>query len=136
MKRLLLALWLCLIAAAAVAQSGGPAPSPSPQMTVATTPTALTYMGTMSLTANTSTAMTAANVTMNGATLLPFAFAKLFVLNTGSNLAYACWLGGTASASSGCEPLAAGASDTKFLNNTLTAPTFFSPSGTTLAFSN
>ena len=94
-----------------------------------------TFQGTMSLSAATSTAMTQANVTMAPGTYYPTTFNRLVVINTGSNSVYVCWAGGTASASSGCELLIAGASDTVTLSSN-TAPTFYSASGTTIAFRN
>jgi hypothetical protein len=101
-----------------------------------TTPTVSTFQGTMTLTAATSTTLTSGNVTMASSTVLPSTFQNLFVLNTGTNPVFVCWFGGTASATSGCETIVAGASDTRNLGNFATPPTLFSTAGTTLAFGN
>ena len=110
----------------------------SPGGAVATGAPTTSYQGTMVLTAATSLAMTSGNVTMSNSTVLPAAgsFVKLTVINVGANPAYACWLGGTASTSAGCELLAAGASDTVNLYGNANAPTFFSTAGSTLSFRN
>jgi hypothetical protein len=100
----------------------------------------LIYQGTMTLGAASSTQLIAANATMaTNSAALPAAgaFAKLTVINTGAtNAVYVCWFGGTASTTSGCEPLAPGASDTVNIAGVAAAPTFYSTSGTTLAFHN
>lgn len=98
-----------------------------------------TYQGTLNVPAATSTALVAGiNVVMASSTVLPApgAFVRLSIINVGSNAVYVCWFGGAASASSGCELLAAGAGDTKNIAGAAAAPTFFSPSGATLSFSN
>lgn len=99
-----------------------------------------TYQGSLALTANTSTSLITANVTMASSTVLPANFYNLTVTNTGTNPAFACWFGGTASASAGCEYIGANttmvARTTVNLNGATTAPTFFSTSGTTLTFRN
>ena len=97
---------------------------------------ATTYQGTLTLAANISTALTSGNVTMSNGTTLPAAFQKLTVVNAGMANAYVCWLGGSASASAGCELLGPGSGDTGYLNGSATPPSFFSASGTTLAFHN
>ena len=89
------------------------------------------------LTAATSTTLTTGNVTMApNSAALPATFAKLTVINVGTNPGFVCWFGGASSASSGCEMLAAGASDTVNLANFATPPTLFSTAGTTFAFRN
>ena len=96
------------------------------------------YQGTLTLSAATSTTLIAANVTMapNSATLpATFNGDTLTVINTVSvNTMYVCWGGGTASATSGCEPILPGAGDTVTLKGTGSPPSMFSTSGTTVAF--
>lgn len=103
---------------------------------VAILPPVTTYQGTIALAAATSTTLTSGNVTMASGTALPATFGKLTLINVGANPAYVCWFGGTASASSGCELLAAGASDTRNMGGFATPPTLFSVLGTTFAVGN
>lgn len=99
-------------------------------------PSITTYQGTIGLSAATSTTLTSGNVSMASGTVLPATFQKLTLINVGANLGFVCWFGGTASASAGCEPIAAGASDTVYLNDFATPPTLFSTAGTTFSFRN
>lgn len=101
-----------------------------------TTFTPTTYQGTIALTAATSTTLTSANVAMASSTVLPSTFAKLMLVNVGTNPGVVCWFGGTASITSNCETLAANASDSVNLGNFATPPTLFSTLGTTFAFRN
>jgi hypothetical protein len=107
----------------------------TPTVAATSTPATTTFEGTMTLAAATSTSLIAANVTMApNSAALPATFTTLTVSNTGTTPAFVCWFGGAASATSGCETLAAGASDAVSLAHFATPPTFFSTAGTTLAF--
>ena len=107
-----------------------------PTQTLTVNVPATTYQGTIALSAATSTTLTSGNVTMASSTSLPSTFQRLTLVNVGSNGGYVCWFGGAASASSGCELIAAGASDTVNLAGFGTPPTLFSTSGTTFSFRN
>jgi hypothetical protein len=118
---------------------GSSASAVSPTNAMPTGPAATTYDGTLSLAAATSTQLIAsAGVTMDGGTSLPTAgnFATISIVNTGSALAYVCLFSTTCSAASGGLPLAAGASITRNVAGSTVAPSFYSPAGTTLWFSN
>lgn len=104
-----------------------------------------TFEGTITPPASTSTALDATSIT-NGYTVmatnsaavstsLPAAWGKLVVSNVGPNGGYFCKFGGAAGAATGCEYLAAGASDTVWLNGQTAPPTFYSV-GTTFYFRN
>jgi hypothetical protein len=96
-----------------------------------------TYEGTLTLAGATSTALTSGNVTLApNSAALPSTFVKLTLINIGANPGFVCWFGGAASASSGCEMLAAGASDTVNLGGFATPPALFSTAGTTFSFRN
>ena len=95
-----------------------------------------TFQAQMTLSGATSTTLTTGNVTINAAgAALPPTFQRLTIINTGTNLAYVCWFGGTCSTTAG-EALPGGASDTVNLNGFTTPPTLFSTLGTTLSFRN
>lgn len=91
-----------------------------------------TYQGTLSV----STSVAVSTMMLSNNTTFPVAIGKMVIINTGTNVADICWFGGTCSAGSGSEPLAAGASDTIYLGGATTSPTAFSASGTTLAIHN
>lgn len=134
---------LVLLAVTGTAQAqpapGGCTDSVRPCYAV-TTPSATTYNGTMTLAAATSTALIAANVTMNNSTALPLAgaFGNLRITNVGTtNGVYVCWFGGTCSATAGGELLNPnGGSDMMNLTGAANAPTVYSTSGTSLTFHN
>lgn len=92
------------------------------------------FQGTLALSANTSTAVS--TLTLSNSTTFPAAIGKLVIINVGAATGYICWFGGTCSATGGSEPLAAGASDTLYLDGATTSPTAFSTAGTTLAVHN
>lgn len=98
--------------------------------TVTTTP--MTYQGTMALTANTSTGLLTANVTMTFGTLpAAGAFAKLVVIAPQGCAFTVNWDGGSATATSG-EQMGVGSnviSDTVNLTGLSNAPTLFSTAG-------
>jgi hypothetical protein len=141
MKKLLAALTLLFVfAGAAHAQNiplangcGTAAPSGSGpgyqdaggQACVSSMEPVATFQGTMSVSNSTSTTLNATNATMNNSTVIPAHFNRLKVTNTDTtNYVLVCWFGGTATTASGCEKLAAGASDTVNLGGSTTAPTF------------
>jgi hypothetical protein len=93
----------------------------------------MTYQGTMALTANTSTAMTSANVTMTfGVLPSPGAFGYLTIISPGSSCNFTVnWDGGSATAVSGEQfgPGTMVGSDKENLTGLSNAPTLFSTSG-------
>ena len=92
----------------------------------------MTYQGTMALTANTSTGLLTANVTMTFGTLpAAGAFAKLVVIAPQGCAFTVNWNGGSATATSG-EQMGVGSnviSDTVNLTGLSNAPTLFSTAG-------
>jgi hypothetical protein len=96
-------------------------------------PSVVTFQGTMTVPAATSTPLTAANVRMAPNMQLPDQITQLVVANVGANPVYVCWNGGTASASSGCELIPSGGSDYAAMASAGPV-TFYSTSGTTIAF--
>jgi hypothetical protein len=100
--------------------------------TVTTVPTPMTYQGTMTLAAATSTALIAANVTMTFGTLpAPGAFVKLVLIAPQGCTFTVNWDGGSATATSG-EQMGVGTNvgtDTVYLTGLANAPTLFSTAG-------
>ncbi|MDE2100796.1 MAG: hypothetical protein KGL39_26355 [Patescibacteria group bacterium] len=122
---------LAFIVLLAVAWSGQ-ARAQGASLTV-TSPT-ISYYGTLTLTASTSTSLS--TLTSSGTLPTTFGLGKMVVINTGTNAVNICWFGGTCSAAGASETLAAGASDTVYLGAFTTWPTAYSTSGTTLAIHN
>lgn len=101
--------------------------------------TATNMQATMVVPPETSTPLVSGNVvTSPNSAALPAAgsFTELTVINIGGNVVYVSWFGGTASATNGCIPIQPGGNITIDLTGSTNAPSFFSPSGTTLALSN
>lgn len=118
---------------------GSSASPVAPANPMPTGPGASTYDGTITLAAATSTQLVAsAGATMDGGTSLPTAgnFSTVSIVNTGSAPAYVCFFSATCSATAGGLPLQAGASISRNIAGSTVAPSFYSPAGTTLWFSN
>lgn len=124
---------MSLPASAQFARAQVPTPVTIVGGSVISTPSSLSYQGSLTLAATTSTALS--TMTLSNSTVLPATYGKMTIINVGAATAYVCWTGGTCAATGGSELLAAGASDTVYgLGGT--SPTAYSTAGTTLAIHN